>query len=44
MRQLVSLALKFHFLIILGTVLVIVLGIFSLGELPIDAVPDITPN
>src|SRR6185369_14984797 len=44
MRQLVSIALKFHFLVILGAVLIVVAGFFALRELPIDAVPDITPN
>ncbi|MEI9811291.1 MAG: CusA/CzcA family heavy metal efflux RND transporter [Acidobacteriota bacterium] len=44
MRQLISLSLKFHFLIIFAAVLVTAIGIYSVMELPIDAVPDITPN
>ena len=44
MKQLVSAALKFHFLVIFAAILVIAAGIYAVTELPIDAVPDITPN
>lgn len=44
MKQLVSAALKFHFLVIFAAILVIAVGIYSVTQLPIDAVPDITPN
>lgn len=44
MGQLPSIALKFHFLVILGAMIVVAVGILSMRELPIDAVPDITPN
>ncbi len=44
MHRLVSAALKFHFLVIFAALLVIAVGLYSLTELPIDAVPDITPN
>ncbi len=41
-------ALKFsiehRYLILMGIVLIVVIGLFSLRRLPIDAVPDITPN
>ncbi len=44
MHQLVAFSLKFRFLILLGTLLLAVFGAYSLYRLPIDAVPDITPN
>ncbi len=44
MQRLVALALRFRFLVLLATVIVAVFGVLSLRELPIDAVPDITPN
>jgi len=44
MQRLVALALQYRFLVILATLLVVALGLFSLQQLPIDAVPDITPN
>lgn len=44
MGRITTLALKFHFLVLLATLLVVVIGILSMRELPIDAVPDITPN
>lgn len=37
-------SLKNRFLIIVFTLLVIGIGIYSLKQLPIDAVPDVTPN
>jgi cobalt-zinc-cadmium resistance protein CzcA len=44
MQALVALALRYRFVVLILTVLVAVLGFFSLQNLPIDAVPDITPN
>ncbi|MBI4482232.1 MAG: efflux RND transporter permease subunit [Acidobacteria bacterium] len=44
MQRLVALALEYRFLVIVATLLVSVFGLFSLQRLPIDAVPDITPN
>jgi cobalt-zinc-cadmium resistance protein CzcA len=44
MRRLVSGALRYRFVVLILTALVAVFGIYSLGQLPIDAVPDITPN
>lgn len=44
MPRLIALALEYRFLVILATLLVVAVGVFSLQQLPIDAVPDITPN
>ncbi len=44
MKGLVAGALKYRFVVLMATALVAVFGVFSLGQLPIDAVPDITPN
>jgi heavy metal efflux system protein len=44
MQRLVALSLRFRFIVILASVIVAVFGVLSLRELPIDAVPDITPN
>ncbi|OFV97302.1 MAG: cation transporter [Acidobacteria bacterium RIFCSPLOWO2_02_FULL_61_28] len=44
MQRLVALALEFRFVVLLATLLVVVLGVFSLQRLPIEGVPDITPN
>jgi cobalt-zinc-cadmium resistance protein CzcA len=44
MQRFVALALEYRFVVVLVTILVIVFGVFSLQRLPIDAVPDITPN
>jgi len=44
MPRLIALALEYRFLVILATLLVVAIGVFSLQQLPIDAVPDITPN
>lgn len=43
-HRLISVSLRFPMLVILGVVLVAVFGVVALRELPIDAVPDITPN
>jgi cobalt-zinc-cadmium resistance protein CzcA len=44
MNSLVSFCLKNRFLVLIGVVLAIVIGAYSATVLPIDAVPDITPN
>lgn len=44
MNRVVEFALRNRFLILVFTVLVIGLGIWAMRVLPIDAVPDITPN
>lgn len=44
MHRLVEFSLKYRFLVIVLTLLLIGVGIYSLGKLPIDAVPDVTPN
>ena len=44
MKGLVAAALRYRFVVLILTVLVSAFGIYSLGQLPIDAVPDITPN
>ena len=42
LERLLSFSLKFRFLILIFTGLIIAAGIYSVRELPIDAVPDIT--
>lgn len=44
MHSLVEFSLKYRFLVIVLTFLLVGVGIYSLGRLPIDAVPDVTPN
>src|SRR5262245_43004075 len=44
MHHLVEFSLKFRFLILLATLILVLFGVYALGKLPIDAVPDITPN
>lgn len=44
MNSLVSFCLRNRFLVLIGVVLAIVIGAWSASVLPIDAVPDITPN
>jgi cobalt-zinc-cadmium resistance protein CzcA len=44
MHRIVEFSLKYRFLIIVLTFLLIGVGLYSLKQLPIDAVPDITPN
>src|SRR5581483_8211091 len=44
MNALVEFSLKNRFLILVFTLVVIGVGIWSMQVLPIDAVPDITPN
>src|SRR5215470_2360656 len=44
MRRIIALALEYRFFVFFATVLVVIAGIAALQQLPIDAVPDITPN
>ena len=44
MERLVAWALSYRFIVLLATVFVVAVGLYSLQKLPIDAVPDITPN
>lgn len=44
MHRLVRLALQYRFMVLLATLLVVVVGVFSLKNLLIEGVPDITPN
>jgi heavy metal efflux system protein len=44
MGKIIGLALEYRFFVFFVMVLVIVAGIVALQQLPIDAVPDITPN
>ena len=44
MKRIISLALEYRFLVLFTTFLVVVFGLVALQRLPIDAVPDITPN
>ncbi len=44
MHRIIELSLKYRFLVIVLTLLMIGVGIYNLRRLPIDAVPDITPN
>ena len=43
MERLVSLSLRYRFFTVIALVLVVITGLWSLGELNIDAVPDLTP-
>jgi heavy metal efflux system protein len=43
MERLLSLSLRYRFFTVVTLLLVIGMGVYSLGELPIDAVPDLTP-
>src|SRR5262245_16169857 len=44
MGRIISLALEYRLLVLFFTIIVIVTGAVALQQLPIDAVPDITPN
>ena len=44
MHHVVDFALRNRFLVLAGTLLAAGLGIYSMFRLPIDAVPDVTPN
>ena len=44
MHSLVDLSLRNRFLVLISTAVLIGVGIYSMRRLPIDAVPDVTPN
>jgi heavy metal efflux system protein len=44
MQRLVELALRYRILVLLAGLFVAAIGVISMRNLPIDAVPDITPN
>ncbi|MGH9463952.1 MAG: efflux RND transporter permease subunit [Vicinamibacteria bacterium] len=44
MHRLVSFSLQNRFLILILTLLIAGVGVWAIGALPVDAVPDITPN
>jgi len=44
MEKIVSLALEYRFFVLLAAAVLVIFGLVSLGQLPVDAVPDITPN
>ena len=44
MNRIISLALEYRLLVLFVTLLVVIAGVVALQQLPIDAVPDITPN
>ena len=44
MQSIISLALRYRFLVLVGTFIVVAFGLLSMRDLPIDAVPDVTPN
>ncbi|QOY90589.1 efflux RND transporter permease subunit [Paludibaculum fermentans] len=44
MHSFIDWALRYRAIVLLGILLTIVFGVYSLQQLPIDAVPDITPN
>src|SRR6476646_11625440 len=44
MLHIISWALRYRAMVVLGVLATAAFGVFSLRQLPIDAVPDITPN
>ena len=44
MHRLIDFSLKYKFLVLMLTAVMIGAGIYSMLRLPIDAVPDVTPN
>ena len=44
MHRLIEFSLKNKFLVLMGTAVIIATGVYSMLRLPIDAVPDVTPN
>src|SRR3954468_3277056 len=44
MRHIISWALRYRAMVVLGVLATAAFGLYSLQQLPIDAVPDITPN
>ncbi len=44
MARLIAFALNYRYVVLIATLLVAAFGVYSMLRLPIDAVPDITPN
>ena len=44
MQRLIQASIKYRFLVLTATLLMAVVGVRSMLELPIDAVPDVSPN
>ena len=44
MHAIIEWAFRYRAIVLMGVVLTVAFGIYSLQQLPIDAVPDITPN
>ena len=44
MHRLIEWALQYRAIVVFGVVLTVAFGLYSLQQLPVDAVPDITPN
>src|SRR4029077_13678458 len=44
MHAIIEWSLRYRAIVVMGVVLTVAFGIYSLQQLPIDAVPDITPN
>lgn len=44
MQQIIDWALRYRVIVLMAVVLTAAFGVYSLRQLPIDAVPDITPN
>src|SRR5262245_64293375 len=44
MHRIIEWALNFRAIVLLGVILTVAFGLYSLQRLPVDAVPDITPN
>ena len=42
-NKIVDIALRYRFLVLLGTISIIIFGVFSYSQLPVDAFPDISP-
>src|SRR5262245_8248812 len=44
MGRIIAFAIQYRLLVLFTTLLVVIVGLIALQQLPIDAVPDITPN
>jgi cobalt-zinc-cadmium resistance protein CzcA len=44
MHRLIEISLRNKFLVLILTAVLVGVGVYSMGRLPIDAVPDVTPN
>ncbi|MGE0703139.1 MAG: efflux RND transporter permease subunit [Vicinamibacterales bacterium] len=44
MHKVIDFALRYKFLVLVATGLIVAAGVYSMLRLPIDAVPDVTPN